>query len=153
MMGQLILGIGLGWFWLLIAPNGWGFLSALQMDFGDFNAAKPILRVLVPISLVLVSISVRDFLAVRALGLLGLMAAAPLLEAAFLKDPSSRLLVPIFAYAMITVSLFWVGKPYIFRDWVNWVTADQRRWKLLSFCGLVYGIATVVCAMSYWRGY
>jgi hypothetical protein len=153
LMGQLILGIGLGWFWLLIAPSGWGVLSALQMDFGDFNAAKPILRVLVPISLVLVSMSVRDFLAVRALGLLGLMAAAPLLEAAFLKDPSSRLLVPIFAYAMITVSLFWVGKPYIFRDWVNWVTADQRRWKLLSFCGLVYGIATVVCAMSYWRGY
>jgi hypothetical protein len=102
---------------------------------------------------VLVCISVRDFLAVRALGLLGLMAAAPLLGAAFLKDPQSRLLVPIFAYAMLTASLFWVGMPYLFRDAVTWVTADQKRWTLYSLAGLGYGIATLVCAFVFWRGY
>jgi hypothetical protein len=151
--GQILLGIGLAWFWLLIAPSGLGKLSALAMDLGEFNNAKKILQLLVPISLVLVCISVRDFLAVRALGLLGLMAAAPLLGAAFLKDPQSRLLVPIFAYAMLTASLFCVGMPYLFRDAVTWVTADQKRWTLLSFAGLGYGIATLVCAFAFWRGY
>jgi hypothetical protein len=107
----------------------------------------------VPISLVLVCISVRDFLAVRALGLLGLMAAAPLLGAAFLKDPTSRLLVPIFAYTMLTASLFWVGMPYLFRDAITWITADQRRWTLACVAGLGYGIATAVCAFAFWRGY
>ena len=91
MLGQILLGIGLAWFWLLIAPEGMGKLSALAMDLGEFNGAKPLLRILVPVSLVLVSISVRDFLAVRALGLLGLMVASPMLEAAFLKEPVSRL--------------------------------------------------------------
>lgn len=151
--GQILLGIGLAWFWLLIAPSGLGKLSALAMNLGEFNNAKKILQLLVPISLVLVCISVRDFLAVRALGLLGLMAAAPLLGAAFLKDPQSRLLVPIFAYAMLTASLFCVGMPYLFRDAVTWVTADQKRWTLLSFAGLGYGIATLVCAFAFWRGY
>ena len=153
MAGQILLGIGLAWFWLLVAPDGLGKLSALAMDLGEFNGAKPILRILVPITLFLVAISVRDFLAVRALGVVGLMAASPLLEAAFLKDPSSRLLVPAFAYALLTASLFWVGMPYLFRDAVTWATADQRRWTILSLAGLGYGVATLVCALSFWRAY
>ena len=152
-LGQVLLGIGLAWFWLLIAPEGYGKLSALAMDLGEFNGAKPILRILVPVSLILVSISVRDFLAVRALGVVGLMVASPLLEAAFLKDPSSRLLVPIYAYALLTASMFWVGMPYLFRDAVTWVTAKQKRWTMCAFAGLGYGIATLVCAIAFWRAY
>lgn len=151
--GQIILGIALAWFWLLIAPDGMGKLSALQMDLGDFNNIKPLLRLLVPAALVAVVISVRDFLAVRALGVLGLMVAAPLLEAAFLKDPQSRLLVPIFAYLLLTKSLFWVGMPYLFRDGLTWATATKSRWALLSYTGLGYGILTLVCAIAFWRGY
>ncbi len=151
--GQVILAIGMAWFWLLIAPDGMGKLSALQMDLGEFDNIKPILRLLVPAALIAVCISVRDFLAVRALGLLGLMIAAPLLAAAFLKDPSSRLLIPIFAYALLTKSLFWVGMPYLFRDSVTWATATPCRWKLVSLAGLAYGIATLVCALAFWRGY
>ncbi len=153
MMGQILLVIGLAWFWLLIAPDNMGKLSALAMDLGEFNGAKGILRILVPVTLVLVVISVRDFLAVRALGVVGLMVASPLLESAFLKDPSSRLLVPIFAYALLTASLFWVGMPFLFRDAVTWVTANQKRWKLCALGGLCYGIATLICALAFWRGY
>ena len=153
MWGQVLLGIGLAWFWLLVAPDGMGKLSALGMDLGEFNNSKGLLRILVPVSLVLVCMSVRDFLAVRALGLLGLMPAAPLLGAAFLKDPVSRLLVPTYAYVLLTASLFWVGMPYLFRDAVTWVTADQKRWKLASCAGLAYGLAVLICAFAFWRGY
>jgi hypothetical protein len=151
--GQIILGIGLAWFWLLVAPEGMGKLSALRMDLGEFNNVKPILRLLVPASLVLISMSVRDFLAVRALGLLGLMVAAPLLDAAFLKDPASRLLIPIFAYTLLTAALFWVGMPYLFRDAVTWVTATPGRWRTACLCGLAYGAATLVCTFVFWRDY
>lgn len=153
MAGQILLGMGLAWFWLLIAPEGFGKLSALTMDLGEFNAAKRILRVLVPVSLVLVVMSVRDFLAVRALGLCGLMAAAPLLASAFLKDPASRLLVPIYAYALLTASMFFVGMPYLFRDAVTWITADSKRWFATSAAGLAYGLLTLICALLFWRGY
>jgi hypothetical protein len=153
MAGQILLGIGLAWFWLLIAPAGMGKLSALSMDLGEFNGAKPILRILVPALLVLVTMSIRDFLAVRALGLVGLMAASPLLEAAFLEDPASRLLIPVFAYVLITNCLFWVGMPYLFRDAVTWVTAKPGRWTLFVGAGLLYGVAVLVCAFAFWRGY
>lgn len=152
-LGQILMGIGLAWFWLLIAPDHLGKLSALSMDLGEFNSAKGLLQWAVPVSLILVCRSVRDFLAVRALGLVGLMVAAPLLGAAFLKDPSSRLLVPLFAYAVLTASMFCVGMPYLFRDAVSWVTADQKRWTLLSVAGLGYGVATLICAFAFWRGF
>ncbi len=152
-IGQVLLGIGLAWFWLLIAPEGLGKLSTLAMDLGEFNGAKPMLRILVPVSMVLVATSVRDFLAVRALGVLGLMIAAPLLEAAFLKSPTSRLLVPFYAYALLTASLFWVGMPYLFRDAVTWITAEKTRWSWFALGGLGYGIATLVCALMFWRAY
>jgi hypothetical protein len=152
-LGQILLGVGLAWFWLLIAPPGYGKLSALAMDLGEFNGMKGILRIAIPAALVLVTISVRDFLAVRALGLVGLMAASPLLEAAFLKDPESRLLVPIYAYAMLTASLFFVGMPYLFRDAVTWVTSSPRRWNLAAGAGFAYGIAVLICAFAFWRAY
>lgn len=153
MLGQVLLGLGLAWFWLLIAPEGLGKLSALAMDLGEFNGAKKILRLLVPAALVLVCMSVRDFLAVRALGVLGLMVAAPLLAAAFLEDPVSRLLIPIYCYGLITASLFFVGMPYLFRDAITWVTAKPQRWTIASLAGLVYGVAVLVCAFAFWRGY
>jgi hypothetical protein len=152
-LGQLLLGIGLAWFWLLIAPENMGLISSLAMDLGEFNGAKPMLRILVPVSMFLVATSVRDFLAVRALGVVGLMVASPLLESAFLKDPSSRLLVPIYAYALLTASMFWVGMPYLFRDAVNWATANSKRWTLLSLAGLGYGVATLICAFAFWQTY
>ena len=153
MIGQVLLVIGMAWFWLLIAPPNMGLISSLAMDLGEFNGAKPVLRILVPVTAVLVVISVRDFLAVRALGVCGLMVASPLLEAAFLEDPSSRLLVPIYAYALLTASMFWVGMPYLFRDAVTWATAETKRWNLLAGLGLAYGVATMGCAFAFWRGY
>jgi hypothetical protein len=151
--GQILLGFGLAWFWLLVAPDGWGPFSTLAMDLGEFNKAKPVLQIAVPVSLILVAISVRDFLAVRALGLVGLMVASPLLEAAFLKDPTSRLLVPAYAYAMLTASMFFVGMPYLFRDAVTWATASSQRWTAISLAGLAYGVVTLICALAFWRDF
>ena len=151
-IGQVLIGVGLIWFWLLVQPTGKGALNFLAMELGEFDKAKPILRIAVPVSIILVGISVKEFLAVRALGLLGLMVAAPLLGAAYLEDPTTRLLIPIFAYALIIKSLYWVGMPYIFRDAVTWATADQGRWRMLCFGGLAYGIAIVACALLFWRG-
>ena len=152
-IGQVLLAIGLLWFWLLVAQPGKGTLHALAMDLGEFNPLKNYLRFLVPIAIVAVGISIKEFLAVRALGLLGLMVAAPLLDAAFLKDPQSRLLVPVFAFVLIIKSLYWVGMPYLFRDTVTWATASQKRWQMLSAAGLAYGVAVIACALLFWKGY
>lgn len=154
-LGQLLIGVGLIWFWFLIAPQGKGFFKGLAMNMTDFEGTPfiNILRMGMPVLIVLVAISIKEFLSVRALGLLGLLAAQPLLDSAFLKDPQSRLLIPIYTYMLIIASLYWVGMPYLFRDTVQWITAKQARWNFLAAAGLVYGIATLACAFLFWKGY
>lgn len=152
-LGQILIGVGLIWFWLLVAPKGDGLFNVLSMDLGEFDKLKPFLRLAVPVSIVLVAISIKEFLAVRALGLLGLMIAAPLLESAFLEMPVTRLLIPFYAYVVIIASLYCVGMPYLFRDAIDWIAASQKRWKWFSVAGLGYGILTFCCALLFWRGY
>ena len=68
-LGPWFLGIGMAWFWLLIAPDKLGILSSLQMDLGEFNNAKNILRIIVPIAAFGMIVHVKEFLTVRGLGL------------------------------------------------------------------------------------
>ncbi|MGE9268978.1 MAG: hypothetical protein ACQKBY_12855 [Verrucomicrobiales bacterium] len=154
--GVYMMGVGMLWFWLLVAPDITGtfsFLGALSMDLGEFQGMKPILRLVVPIAYVGLALLVKEFLFVRGLGLTMLMAAAPLLYAAFLKEPMTRLLVPLYAYGIIIAGLYFVGMPYLFRDAVNWVCAQPARWRALSAAGLAYGVAVLACALLFWGGF
>ncbi|MEJ6571994.1 MAG: hypothetical protein QNL39_08425 [Akkermansiaceae bacterium] len=149
-LGPWLMGAGMLWFWLLIAPDKLGIFSKLQMDLGEFNQAKNIMRILVPVAAAGMIMHVKEFLTVRAIGLLALMAAAPLLYAAYLEPPASRLLIPIFAYVLIFKGLFWVGMPFVMRDAITWVTKTDSRYKLATLGGLGYGIAILVCAILWW---
>ncbi len=149
-LGPWIMGFGMAWFWLLIAPDGLGILSKLNMDLGEFNSAKPILRLLVPIAAAGMIMHVKEFLTVRAIGLVALMAAAPLLYSAYLEPPVSRLLIPLFAYAMIFGGLFFVGMPYTMRDAITWATKTDARYRMLTFAGLGYGVLVLICDLLWW---
>ena len=94
---------------------------------------------------------VDDFLAVRALGILLLLAAEPVLEAAFLRPETSRLLLTVLAYAWVVMGILWVGMPYKLRDQIGFVAKTEGRWRLAALGGVIYGIAVLVCALTQWR--
>ena len=81
-------------------------------------------------------------------GVFFLLAACPVLEAAFLEDPVTRILLPIFAYAVIIKGLFWVGMPYLMRDAIDWVTARPQRWRTACSAGALYGLVPFSSAPS-----
>jgi len=62
---------------------------------GEFSGFRRPLLIALPIGYVLVLRFVDEFLAVRALGILCLLAAEPLLGAAFLRYETSRLVVTV----------------------------------------------------------
>ena len=94
-------------------------------------------------------IYVPEFLAVRALGMLLLLAAEPLLESAVLRNEPSRLLLVVLAYAWVIAGLFNVGMPYLLRDALQWLTARPIRLKSGALAGAAYGLALVVCAVAF----
>lgn len=154
--GIWAMSIGMIWFWLLVAPDLRGtfsFLGKLTMDFADFSPVKPYLQVAVPLVCVGLITYVREFLFVRGLGLVLLMAGAPLLYAADFEEAPLRILIPIVAYVMIIKGLYFVGMPYLFRDGVNWLTASDARWKGAAVVGLALGLLILGCSFTVWKGY
>ena len=120
------------------------------MDMGEFFHLRSWFLMIIPAAFVLVLIFVREFLAVRALGALMLLVSGPVLTAAFLQPPASRILVPILAYVWIIVGMFFVGMPFLMRDWVNWATNTTVRWKAAVFGGIAYGLLMLAVAIVAW---
>jgi multisubunit Na+/H+ antiporter MnhG subunit len=117
----------------------WSFWLVATIQMGEFSGFRRPLLIALPIGYVLALLFVDEFLAVRALGILCLLAAEPLLDAAFLRHETSRLLVTVFAYLLIIAGLFWVGVPYVLRDQLNWSARSVFRWRCLHAIALVYG--------------
>jgi hypothetical protein len=124
----------------------WFFWLVKVSDLGEMTNWRGVVLYLTPISAVLAMLFMQEFLAVRALGGLVLMAAEPLLEAAFLRDESSRLLLVSLTYVWIIAGMFWVGMPYTLRDQISWVTSTETKWRAAAFAGLAYG--SLLCAAS-----
>jgi hypothetical protein len=126
----------------------WSFWLLVTMEMGEFSGFRRPLLIGLPIGFFLIMRFVDEFLAVRALGILLLLAAEPLLEAAFLRYEGSRLLVTVFAYLLIVAGLFWVTMPYLLRDQLAWSTRSTGRWRSINAIALLYGAAILACAIT-----
>ena len=139
--------IGIG---ILAIAFAFTLLVWSEMDLGEFfNIERPVQIVLI-VGFFLVAHYVKEFLAVRAIGFLLILAAGPVLAACFLQPPVTRLFLVALAYAWIIKGMFWVGMPYLMRDQIAWVTADAKRWKLLTLAGAAYGALVLVCAIAFY---
>ncbi|GAT33568.1 hypothetical protein TSACC_21985 [Terrimicrobium sacchariphilum] len=137
---------------VLIAIAGiWGFILITTMDLGEFAHLRRVMAIAVVAGTVLSWRYMEEFLAVRALGMIALLASEPILEAAFLRPETSRLLVVVLAYVWIILGLFWVGMPWMLRDQITWLTSQKLRLKAATVGGIVYGVAVLFCAVALWK--
>jgi len=135
-------------FVLLTVAFFWTFWLLATMEMGEFSGFRKPLLILLPVGFLLVLRFVDEFLAARALGILFLLAAEPLLDAAFFRTESTRLLVTIFAYLLIVTGLFWVTMPYLLRDHINWSARTNGRWRFTHSLAFLYGAAILACAIT-----
>jgi hypothetical protein len=140
--------IGIG---LLIIDAIWTFWLVTNMDLGEFSWARSYLQIGTPLVAALTIYFVDEFLAVRALGIFALLAAEPIISAAFLRPEVTRLLVVVLAYVWLTLGLFWVGMPYLLRDQITWITKSAARFKTAAAGGIVYGVIVLICAIAFYR--
>ncbi len=124
---------------LLILDSIWALLLIATMDLGEFSNLRGILLVVILVSTFLTFRYVDEFLAVRALGILLLLAAEPLMEAAFLRPQEGRLLLVGFAYLLACLGMLWVGLPYLLRDQIAWASKSKPVWGVAALAGVIYG--------------
>lgn len=136
---------------LIVVAGIWSLILIRTMDLGEFAGLRNVMSIAVLAGTFLAWRYLEEFLAVRALGMLALLAAEPLLEAAFLKPDPTRLLVVVLAYAWIVLGLFWVGIPWVLRDQVRWLTQNLARYRAAALGGIVYGVLVLACALIFWH--
>ncbi len=128
----------------------WAEFMLANMDMGEFFTMRSNFMYIVAGGYFAVLFYMKEFLAVRALGSLMLLVAGPVLTAAFLQPQTSRLLLPILAYVWIIVGMFFIGMPFLMRDWVNALLAKSQRWNLAVYGGIAYGVVLFVAAILFY---
>lgn len=146
---QILLSLDFIWIFLLLLQADW---NPLWMNLFDFNGIRKFLLLLCPVvcGVMLYYNKKNELLFPRALGLFILLIVLVPLTAAFLKDPVTRLLIPCWCYPMLTLAMFWVAKPYLFRDWMEKLTANNRAYLVINGIGAAWGTAILICAICFW---
>ena len=128
----------------------WAWMVATSMDLGEFHQVRWLAQFALPLFYIGMLFIANDYLGARALGIFLLLAACPVLDAAFLKPPQSRLLLSLLAYGWIVLGLFWVGMPFTMRDQILWLQAKPGRYRFLCWAGIAYGVLVLAAALLYY---
>ena len=129
----------------------WVFVIWTEMDLGEFYRFERAVQLVILFGYLGVIFMVTEFIAVRAIGMFLILVAAPLLDAAFLKNPDTRLLLVLLAYVGAVAGMFLVGMPYLLRDAIDWVADNAKRWRSAALAGAAYGALLLVCALLFFK--
>lgn len=136
--------------WVLTIAFIWALIVATSMDLGEFARMRYLAQFALPAMYLSLLFYTNEYLGARSVGILVLLAACPILEAAFQQPPQTRVLLSALAFVWILLALFWVGMPFTMRDQISWVTKSDGRFKLATFAGLGYGVLILICAVTFW---
>jgi len=135
-------GLGAAWFLWRISRLG-------ESDLIFFKNPQPVMIAFAALA-VLAFIYTPDFLAVRGLCVLMLLAAEPLLYAAYMEyQHPQRLLMVTAVYVGLAAALYFAAAPYRVRDLFDWLFQRPARARLLGAILVSYGIATAAAAFTY----
>lgn len=138
----LFFGLGAAWFLWRLSRTG-------ESDLIFFKTPTPVMLGFGVLA-VLAFIYTPDFLAVRGLSILMLLAAEPLLYAAYMEwSHPQRLLMVTAVYLGLTAALYLAAYPFRLRDWFDWLFRTPSRPKLIGAIMLAYGLATSAAAFTY----
>ena len=129
----------------------WALWLASTMDLGEFTSNRTLICGVIIAGAVMVPLFAEEFLAVRALGMLALLATEPLLGSAFLKPEQSRLLLVLLAYGWAVAGLLFVAAPYLLRDLIGWILKARWRYFAAAWAGLLYGITLIAISWLFFR--
>lgn len=131
---------GAGWF----LDRIWNLSAA---DFGDYRVPIFIGFALVA---VLAFFFVPDFLAVRGLSILTLLAAWPVLMAGYMNFAHPQLcFLTAFVYLCIVLALWLGAQPWRLRDFFQWLFSTSGRPRTVGAALLGYGLLLCAVAFTY----
>ncbi len=140
-MGYILMAIGASWFLFKINQEAIAEFAAYKtymlLGFGSVAFAA--------------CFFVPDFLAVRGLAVTTLMLASYTLGFTRWADSQWRLVLVIWAYVSIILSMWFMISPWRLRDFLNWMTANPGRLRSLAIGRLAFAILVIILGATVYK--
>ena len=125
----------------------WHVWNLGDADFGNFRVP---LMVLFSGTIIGSFFYVRDLLAARGAAVLALLVSLELLKSAYMHyDAPQRLLLVVFAYALIVGGIVYGAMPWRLRDALTWLARADQRVSWLGRVAVGYGALLVIVSLTY----
>lgn len=131
---------------LTIIDMVWAGWLLHETPLGFLDKWKPLLYVLVPVSIVILVFFMDDLLSARALGGLLILLPAPILDAARWHPSSWRFVVTVLAYLAAVAGMVLAMGPYYFRKVAAWSLDPPGRRHVCG--GALAGVGLLLVALS-----
>jgi len=129
------------WGYALVALGTVWFLWNLnQESISDFKEIKPMLLAAFGFIGVATCLWVRDFLAVRGLAVVLLLAAKSVLEIQRWHGSGWKNIIAGWAYVWVIAGIWLTVSPWRLRDYLDWEMASDRRARLFGGLRLAFGL-------------
>ncbi len=126
----------------------WFLYRVWNLSLADFGEYRNLLFVFFLALAALSFTSVPDFLAVRGLAGLMLLAADPLLAAGYMRYDFPSLVLASVTYLGIFAALWLGAQPYRMRDFLEWLFRTPARPRMLGTLGVAVGLLLTISSFA-----
>lgn len=128
------------------------FLSYVQQEsVADFASMKKIFYFVFSAVGIGTCFFVRDFLPVRGLAVVFLLAAKLMADTARWEDSNWRLVISTWAYALAIAGMWFTISPWRLRDILNWSVASESRTRLTSGARVAFGLFVILLGLTVFK--
>ena len=136
---------------LMLLATAWFVYNVYNEPIADFAVMKPYLCGFFAAVGVGACIFVKDFLPVRGLAVLLLLAAKLMVDTARWVDTPWRLVISTLAYAWVIAGMWLTVSPWRMRDLANWLTASENRIRLFTGARAAFGVFVLLLGLTVFR--
>lgn len=125
----------------VVAGIVWWIMYHAATD--EWEWAKPVILLGMPVAYGLVYQFGTPYLAMRALAASMLLIAKQMLVAADASELTARLVVTVYAYVWVVAAMWMASAPHHFRDLIGWTMANDARCRWTCAAGSAVGVVLV----------
>lgn len=136
---------------LMLVATAWFAWNVWRESIADFESMKSMLISLFVAVGVGACIYVKDFLAVRGAAVLMLLLAKLMVDTARWVESDWRLVIVVWAYALVIGGIWLTIAPWRLRDLIQWGTANEKRVRTLNLLRFSFGAFVVLLGVIVFR--
>ena len=136
---------------LTLLSTAWFLYYLRQESVADFASLKNVFYFLFSAVGIGTCMFVRDFLPVRGLAVVFLLAAKLMVDTARWEDTDWRLVISTWAYALAIAGMWFTISPWRLRDILNWSVATESRTRLTSGARVAFGLFVIMLGLTVFK--